>query len=193
MPSPSSRIPGNFVSFKCRLPSPLDGAKVPWSTRRQLPSAQPPPQALQSTSMRRRQGTIHLVALVALSQLVLAADPAPLVSAAELALNHSLPLVWTTLLPPTSDSYLNATASRSFLVDNWNLSSGTAASLSFVPNPVSEGESGPDGLVLAVDYPVGTRAGVQFHMSPFANFTSVQTAVLSYQVSPVPRRSWGRS
>lgn len=132
-----------------------------------------------------------------LSQAALAAEPAPLVSAAELALNYSLPLVWTAPLPPTSLAYLNATASRSFLIDNWNLSSGTAASLSFVPNPVSAGVAGAEGLVLEVDYPVGTRVGAQFHMSPFEDFTSVQTAVLSYQVSPGPvdpllcGTSWG--
>jgi hypothetical protein len=108
-------------------------------------------------------------------------------TAAELAGSFSLSRVWSSTEPTTRDEPFSTNTTLEYLYDNWNLEGrrlggGGVDTLNFVEDPYGGQVAVGDPLVLSVKYPKGQKGGTQFWPLPFANGSTPQTAVFTYQV-----------
>ncbi|GAA5956658.1 hypothetical protein JCM21900_002329 [Sporobolomyces salmonicolor] len=105
-------------------------------------------------------------------------------TAAAVAAAFSLDHVWSAAGPSTSTTGLGLSLSDTvdYLEQRWNVSSRGIPNVAFAPDPFGNGQD-EDDLPLKVTYPVGTRDGTQFFMTPFQSGTTVQTAVLKYEIA----------
>jgi hypothetical protein len=107
-----------------------------------------------------------------------------LFTAAQLSTMYGLSLLWTS---PSPAAPLASSPTLDFLKGSWNLTNsqlygGLPSDISFVNDKLNN-----EGVVLEVDYPVGSytgtnMGGIEFFPQPFPVAGEVQTAMLTYEV-----------